>query len=165
MRKYFLLSAVALLAASTANATTDYAEVTAKATIEVANTFTCSELNFGTIVMKQNNEKTELWLTHDGSSLDSYDIDSTNIISATDYDTANCSFDSVVAGNITLPTSIQLTGVNTSEKLTVDSFGYAGVGGEPDVSFNKLHIGAMLHIPSKVTADEYIGSFTVSVVY
>ncbi|MBQ2811056.1 MAG: DUF4402 domain-containing protein [Alphaproteobacteria bacterium] len=163
MRKYFLLSAVALLAASTANATTDYAEVTAKATIEVANTFTCSELNFGTIVMKQNNAESYLWLLHDGSSID-YDLD-VDVISATDYSTATCSFDSVISERVTLPDSIQLTGVNTSEKLTVDSFGYATSGGEPDVSFNKLHIGAMLHIPSKVTADEYIGSFTVSVVY
>jgi len=55
MRKYFLLSAVALLATSTANATTDYAEVTAKATIEVATEFTCDEINWGTIVVKANN--------------------------------------------------------------------------------------------------------------
>ena len=33
MRKYFLLGAVALMAATSANATTDYAEVTARATI------------------------------------------------------------------------------------------------------------------------------------
>ena len=57
MRKYFLLSAVALLATSTANATTDYAEVTAKATIEHAGTLDCpSEWDFGTIVIKPNNE-------------------------------------------------------------------------------------------------------------
>ena len=36
MRKYFLLSALALMISGTANATTDYAEVTAKSTIEVA---------------------------------------------------------------------------------------------------------------------------------
>ena len=54
MRKYFLLSAVAALAASTANATTDYAEVTARATIQVAGTLDCeSSIDWGTIVVKQ----------------------------------------------------------------------------------------------------------------
>ena len=57
MGKYFLLSAVALMLTSNANATTDYAEVTAKATIEVAEQFECDEIDFGTIVVKQGNEE------------------------------------------------------------------------------------------------------------
>jgi len=55
MRKYFLLSAIALLAATNVNATTDYAEVTARAKIEVANTFECDDVDWGTIVVKAEN--------------------------------------------------------------------------------------------------------------
>ena len=54
MRKYFLLSAIALLAASNTNAATDYANIELTAKVEHANTLTCTPLNFGTIVLSSN---------------------------------------------------------------------------------------------------------------
>ncbi|MBQ2811507.1 MAG: hypothetical protein IJF12_04990 [Alphaproteobacteria bacterium] len=73
MRKYFLLSAVALMAATSANATTDYAEVTAKATIEVAGTFSCPEIDWGTFVVKQGNR--EFWVNTYVAASGGYDQD------------------------------------------------------------------------------------------
>ena len=70
MRKYFLLGATVLLAVNTANATTDYAEVTAKATIEVARQFECTDFDFGTIVIKENNPETTVVI---GDGFEEYD--------------------------------------------------------------------------------------------
>ncbi|MBE6450687.1 MAG: hypothetical protein E7016_01840 [Alphaproteobacteria bacterium] len=60
MRKYFLLSAVALMISGTANA--DNASLTAEvyAKIEHVNQITCSPLDFGTIYLKKNNAESVL---------------------------------------------------------------------------------------------------------
>ncbi|MBQ8870899.1 MAG: hypothetical protein IJ019_05940 [Alphaproteobacteria bacterium] len=52
MRKYFLLSAVAILMTNTATAETDYANVMVSATLTKASAITCSNLNFGNIIYK-----------------------------------------------------------------------------------------------------------------
>ncbi|MBE6450388.1 MAG: hypothetical protein E7016_00295 [Alphaproteobacteria bacterium] len=51
MRKYFLLSAVALMAATSANATTAYTSLEAEVKIEYAVKFDCEKMDFGTIVV------------------------------------------------------------------------------------------------------------------
>ena len=55
MGKYFLLSAVALLAANNANADNSSITVEAHAKIEHVSEITCSPLDFGTIYLKKNN--------------------------------------------------------------------------------------------------------------
>ncbi|MBE6450554.1 MAG: DUF4402 domain-containing protein [Alphaproteobacteria bacterium] len=154
MRKYFLLSAVALLTATTANATTDYAEVTAKATIEVASVFSCSDLNFGKIVVKNGHEDTYVVLGYE------VEYDKENIISFSEYEMAACNNllevtgnDSIMLDHATLPETITLSGPNGS-KLTVS-----------DYQIFDWDFGGKLNIPAGIQAGEYTGSFTVTVTY
>ncbi|MBE6450510.1 MAG: hypothetical protein E7016_00930 [Alphaproteobacteria bacterium] len=150
MRKYFLISAVALLATSTANATTDYAEVTAKATIEVAGSLNCDDMDFGTIVVKQNNKAAtiRLHLTNDFDPRVSYDSD--DILSVADINPANC--DNIVDRN--LPTAIPLTNGSGAKMLVTDF----------DIMDDAVICGT-LNIPANVKAGEYTGSFTATTTY
>ena len=150
MRKYFLLSAVALLTTSTANATTDYAEVTAKATIEVAGTLECSDWNWGIIVVKQNNA--EFTMDSDGTT------ESKDVIS---YD--NGGQDALV--HCTIPnnsTSSWYDGLELSD-ITLTS-------GSNKITIKNVYaylsfINGTLSIPANVKAGEYTGSFTVTHTY
>ncbi|MBE6451678.1 MAG: DUF4402 domain-containing protein [Alphaproteobacteria bacterium] len=155
MRKYFLISAVALLATSTAFATTDYAEVTAKATIEVAGTFECSDLNFGKIVVKQKNKDITL-------ALYDTEFEHEGIISWTGSDYAHCN-------NISPDPSLSgETGANVPETITLKgSTSNATLTLKPDISYElqELMVGGWLTIPENVTADTYIGSFTLTYTY
>ena len=153
MRKYFLTCAVALLAASTANATTDYAEVTAKATIEVANSLYCTDdLKFGTIVVKQNNSASTVTIDDSGQPIIAGDIisvsepdDGDNAVQCFDHD------DNVIEGNLSHPTTIKLS--NGTNELDVTLLSNGG------------NITGILHIPPMVNKGDYTGSFTVSYTY
>ncbi|MBE6450465.1 MAG: DUF4402 domain-containing protein [Alphaproteobacteria bacterium] len=147
MRKYFLLSAVALLVASTANATTEYAEVTARATIQVAGIFECSDLDFGTIVVKQNNGISTIFV--DSSGYDEPDI-SGDIISVTGESMAGCYSDEA---NYNMPTSVELSAEGKTKKLTVE------------LNTTETDIGGKLTIPAQIESGTYTGSFTVTSTY
>ena len=142
MRKYFLTCAVALLTATNVNATTDYAEVTAKATIEVANIFECSEIDYGTIVVKQNNRAAELIATdHDVTGEGADDI-----ISTSDWSKANSSCSTSVWGNkgdVTLKNS-------NGDKIAMNIYGQGTT------------LETILYIPTNVKAGDYTASFTVT---
>ena len=147
MRKYFLLSAVALLATSTANATTDYAEVTAKATIEVAGTFTCGDINWGTIVVKQNNKETYIDLLIETSSEAGPDVLSYEPISeGGSYcdlsQSAHYEYDKDITLTSDEGNTMTASVYNEGEKL-----------------------GGKLNIPANVKAGDYTGSFTVTATY
>ncbi|MBQ2810574.1 MAG: DUF4402 domain-containing protein [Alphaproteobacteria bacterium] len=154
MRKYFLLG-VALLVANNAFATTDYAEVTAKATIQIANKIECTgDLDFGTIVMKANNSASTV-------SIDISEYHSTgDVLSVVDINSPDCIFgdDGVNYVNIEesdLPTSVTLTGEQSGKTVSVTDFEiYDGTG-----------LNATLNIPANVTADTYVGTFTLAVAY
>ncbi|MBE6450758.1 MAG: hypothetical protein E7016_02205 [Alphaproteobacteria bacterium] len=149
MRKYFLLSAVALLAATSANATTDYAEVTARATIEVAGTFSCTDLDFGTLVFKQGNEAFNY-------GVDGYFGTGTythkDLISA-----SNISF------NCELPlgiynaaiTDITLKNENSDELTLNLLLGMA----------NSFWYEPFLEIPANIQPGTYTGTFTITLTY
>ncbi|MBE6451381.1 MAG: hypothetical protein E7016_05400 [Alphaproteobacteria bacterium] len=145
MRKYFLLSAVALLSISTANATTDYAEVTARATIEVAGTFECDDIDFGTIVVKQNNGGMVV-----GDPLIEGTIGSASpdFISATGSPYSFCT----VLPQDTQEYRTLLKNSNGDSLSLVTMVDNSSVYSE-------------LTIPAKVKAGEYTGAFTVTVTY
>ncbi|MBQ2810674.1 MAG: DUF4402 domain-containing protein [Alphaproteobacteria bacterium] len=153
MRKYFLLSAVALMITGTANATTDYAEVTAKATIEVAGTFTCSDMNFGTIVVKQGNSE----IIIDGELAEVGNInDNDDLISISGVSMSTCSVsdnDDYVPMIKFSENLLTLTNDNGDE-ITVSGF-----------TSNIQRIFGTLVIPSNVKAGDYTGSFTVTHTY
>ncbi|MBE6451778.1 MAG: hypothetical protein E7016_07465 [Alphaproteobacteria bacterium] len=154
MRKYFLLSAVALLATSTANATTDYAEVTAKATIEVAGTFSCSPINYGTIVVKQGNEAFVIdeYGTSTSDDLISAGNSSVHSMCSSDsepedyYLAENQTFDDVVLTN------------KNGDIITLINV-HAGA----ESSASSIYVS--LKIPADVKAGDYTGSFTVTKTY
>ncbi|MBQ8870046.1 MAG: hypothetical protein IJ019_01560 [Alphaproteobacteria bacterium] len=95
MRKYFLLSAVALMATTNANASdtryTGTLEVTGN--VEYAATFTCTELKLGTItfdfnkIHDNNIESTNLSVTGSGTASQG---NSGEVISVQGYTAANC---------------------------------------------------------------------------
>ena len=153
MRKYFLLSAVALMAATSANATTDYAEVTAKATIEVAGTFTCDNINWGTIVVKQNNKETYVDLNIETGADVGPDVLS--------YDSGNnseggswCDLSSDTHHEY--DENIRLT---SDEGNTMTAMIYDAEVGSQRVLSGKLNI------PANVKAGTYTGSFIVTATY
>ena len=154
MKKYFLLSVAALMISGTANATTDYAEVTAKATIEVAGTFSCPEITFGTIVVKQNNAPSTVRLSIYGGA---YDITG-DIISVTGENVSDCEYpsgDYPVIDEHSVPTSLTLTGEESSETIFVTDIQVV----------DETTFDMKLNIPANVTADTYIGTFTVTTTY
>jgi len=146
MRKYFLLSAVALLVATSANATTDYAEVTAKATIEVATKFSCDNIDYGTIVVKQNNSPfvidAELGVVDDTNSLISWSGDT----GITGVSTCGITFDDDFNENVTLKN-------NNGDKITLSVYS----------RYDDSFLISALRIPAQVKPGEYTGSFTVTV--
>ena len=142
MRKYFLLSAVALIISGNANATTDYAEVTAKATIEVAGTFECDDYDWGTIVVKQNNEP---------FTIDSFDgSEHKDLISISSLPGSLSCTDEFL-GNDTID-EVKLTNEN-GDIITI-----SGMFADEDAIY-----GAQLNIPANVKPGEYTGSFTITV--
>ena len=153
MRKYFLLSAAAMLMSTTANATTDYAEVTAKATIEVARQFECTDFDFGTIVIKENNPETTVVI---GDGFEEYDE---SII----LDLKDASPSSVInygtnpgesLGNMDA-TEIILRASGSSKVLTAEV-----MYGESDTVMDGI-----LTIPADVESGEYSGTTTVKIIY
>ena len=159
MRKYFLISAVALMAATSANATTDYAEVTAKATIEVAGTISCTDLDFGTIVVKQNNADSIVNTfvgTDENEDFISASSKTGDIISVSGASPAHCSYtdDYHTSSGIDIPTSVTLSGSNGSMTATLKM---------SDESW--FYIEGTLTIPAHVKAGEYTGTFTVTATY
>ncbi|MBE6451081.1 MAG: hypothetical protein E7016_03865 [Alphaproteobacteria bacterium] len=153
MRKYFLWSAVALMLTTTANATTDYAEVTAKATIEVAGTFSCSVMNFGTIVVKQNNAISTVTFNDDTEN----GINQTtgDILSLTDAQAAFC--EDIPLPEVSMPTNVLLTSNTSTDKLSISNFAF-------DTNYEQYILGT-LTIPANVKAGEYTGSFTITYTY
>ncbi|MBE6450831.1 MAG: DUF4402 domain-containing protein [Alphaproteobacteria bacterium] len=155
MRKYFLTCTVALLATSTANATTDYAEVTAKATIEVATQLDCSELDFGTIVVKQNNAASTVTIPQEGRLTYTGDV-----LSVEDYSRGLCrGIDDEESYSITsTAATINLIGEKSKEIITANVV--------PDaVELFEFEIEGVLNIPQNVTADTYIGSYTLTTIH
>ena len=153
MRKYFLLSAVAILAATNVNATTDYAEITAEATVSVAKVLQCASytLNMGTFTIKEGNNPIDIMAMdtsspyYDSSDIINFDIPETSYISCYDVD-----FSSDYA---TFPNRIDLTG--TTHKQTIQAYLYAS-GSE---------VRGMPIFPADVKADTYTGSFTITYTY
>ncbi|MBQ2810547.1 MAG: DUF4402 domain-containing protein [Alphaproteobacteria bacterium] len=161
MRKYFLLSAVVLLVTGTANATTDYAEVTAKATIEVASQMNCYGMDFGTIVVKKDNAESTVTVYVGEAPNDQMYYNTTgDILSVSGSPAAgvciseNGSNSEKLSFNI--PSSVVLTGDNGTMNASL-SQGFSSGG--------MIIIHGTLTIPPSVKAGDYTGSFTVTATY
>ncbi|MBE6451452.1 MAG: hypothetical protein E7016_05770 [Alphaproteobacteria bacterium] len=143
MKKYLLLFLFTFLT-TVANATTDYAEVTATATIEVAEVIQCenSVLNFGDLAIKSGNKASTVTVGSTTSSTG-------DVIATKNTSTATCSdstldWDSV--GDVTL------TSKDTTDTLTMSNIGLDG----------NNNVTATLYIPENTDSGTYTGTFTVT---
>ena len=155
MRKYFLLGVAALMTTTSVNAKTDYAEVTAKATIEVATNFTCDEIDWGTIVVKQNNRQFTIYGTDSNGNIDDYfGPDSSELISASKYPSFRCNFngESYNQHFSNFSETFDITNEN-GDKISAT----VGSEGENEVTF--------LTIPANVKPGNYTGAVTISYTY
>ena len=157
MRKYFLLGAVAMLATNTANATTDYAEVTAKATIEVAGILDCSSnvLECGTIVVKQYNKEIQVPCGYPSIYGDPFNMPlPEDVISHTGGNM-------VICPNANFGT--EGTSIGTIELISGNNKIQFAVGGE--ITPEGETVMGRLTIPANVPAGPYTGSFTITSTY
>ncbi|MBE6451080.1 MAG: hypothetical protein E7016_03860 [Alphaproteobacteria bacterium] len=152
MRKYFLLSAVALMAATSANATTDYAEVTAKANIQVAKKITCTDVGFDNIVVKENNSA--VTIQHDGG-FPNGDVFSASFTRGRCYngDPETGEMISDLDGFEFLTNDIELTATGGSEGVFLSVY-----TADDEILGN-------LEIPASVKAGAYEGHFTITKTY
>ncbi|MBQ8869822.1 MAG: DUF4402 domain-containing protein [Alphaproteobacteria bacterium] len=163
MRKYFLLSAIALLATSTANAD-NYAEIEMTAKITEADSITCSPLNFGHIVLDNKNDGNEGNIK---ILFDDFEITDNGggkrIVAVNGSSAAICDISN--SSTITFPNDAKITGPNGD--LTVGDF----QAYYDEYTGDVYRIGATLYIPGSADtemeslAGEYTGSFTLTVTY
>ncbi|MBQ2811392.1 MAG: hypothetical protein IJF12_04395 [Alphaproteobacteria bacterium] len=151
MRKYFLLSAVALLSASNVNAT-EFGEVSVSATVNVADTFECSEITWGSLTVKRGNG--DITILPDSSILG----DKESIIRSELFPViSNCDFignEFIGPENFGFPENVPLTGETTNNTISIKDI-TANFDGD-----YILTISASLDIPANVVADTYRGAFT-----
>ncbi|MBQ8870588.1 MAG: hypothetical protein IJ019_04355 [Alphaproteobacteria bacterium] len=140
MRKYFLLSAVALMISGTANARTTFDYMNVSANLIGAEEMTCSDLTFGDIIIKNENKESTIeagvgWFETTG-----------DIIQVTGYEAGYCNeayYPTLESDTITLKgpdsTTLTITGVYPED-------GY---------------ISGTLNIPANVTKGEYSANILV----
>ncbi|MBE6451138.1 MAG: DUF4402 domain-containing protein [Alphaproteobacteria bacterium] len=159
MRKYFLLSAVALMATSTANATTDYAEVTAKAKIKTALVIDCGngttdEMDFGTIIVKAN---------HSGGTVRLGSTSGTGDILAVEDSGGDLicysGMEQSVVNDLSFPEEVILSGNVSGDELILRP----SVKDKVDnMDVHDFILGGYLEIPEGASDDTYTGSFTIT---
>ena len=147
MRKYFLLTATALLSATNVMAESNaYSELSVNATIAHANEITCSDVNFGTIYLKANHGDLVVDLVDD-LVLES---NSSDYVSSTDTASAYCELneDSEM--------------LFSSETVTLSAEGESKVLTFKPEQWSRSSINGTLSIPADVTPTSYTGSFEVT---
>ncbi|MBE6451830.1 MAG: hypothetical protein E7016_07740 [Alphaproteobacteria bacterium] len=162
MRKYFLLSAAAILAANTANAATAAGVATVQVSAEVTpvSTVSCTELKFGNILLESD------WT--------SFVIDTdrgcgaqcgTDVIDVIGHQNASCTFSTVNVDDyndatVSVPSGVTLSGDN-GRTLTVgiEPFGGNEIMGTIDEDVEVFDGG-----PSGIFG-KYSGSFIATLVY
>ncbi|MBQ8870936.1 MAG: DUF4402 domain-containing protein [Alphaproteobacteria bacterium] len=149
MRKYFLTTAAAFLSATNVMAATDYVEVSINANISSAKVISCSNLNFGDIVVKEGNATSTLTIAPSGYVNATGDVVDYQNQSRAVCQNMNASFDDDATS------SVQLIRENGSERI------------DAEIGYNSADnaIWGTLNIPSNVTVGNYIGTHTVLLTY
>ena len=157
MRKYFLLSTIALLAATNVNAAQyqGYATLTAGAEIQRANEITCTVLNFGTIILKEDEYGEVYWNSDETIGY------SGGVVSVDGAELAECSVP-MDGGDWNLglgQSALQFDEIlvcSEDEKCMLAEIESVGVDGK---------IGGVLHIDSDTPTGSYVGNVTVTTIY
>ena len=162
MRKYFLLSIVALLATSNVNATTDYfsGTVTASATVTRTTEISCTPLNFGTVYIQSGEYG---WVKLNKMDYTETSESVTKVIG--ESHSAKCTVgeykDDAMISNVDFGTTygeIMLTTSNGDTGVSVMSLEYIDSG-------NELYIYGTLDISQDAVGGTYEGSMTVLITY
>ncbi|MBE6450994.1 MAG: hypothetical protein E7016_03405 [Alphaproteobacteria bacterium] len=156
MRKYFLLSAVALLTATNVNAASnESANVQVIGNIVATSFFSCSELNFGNIYLRADDNTGYFG----AGTADTEGYTTGSVANITDYNPALCNgIDADLTNDYTLiaPETIELSGVESD----VDGFAYLS---SIRLFENKLH--GTLNIPAGLSeGGEISGSFSIVII-
>ncbi|MBE6450474.1 MAG: hypothetical protein E7016_00740 [Alphaproteobacteria bacterium] len=155
MRKYFLLSAVAILITTTANAASDVTgNIGVNATIKHIQELNCSEFNLGTIYIKTNGQPSTV--TTSGA------VTGAAVFAEGGTD-AECTGDFSSLSNIDSEQRAEFgpvigEGEDAAQLefyIDEDSIYELGAGGEG------VSIGGMLHIPANYPAGSYEGTYTL----
>ena len=157
MRKYFLISAVAILAATNANADMQYAEINTNVTIRYVDAFECSDLEWGILTLKKNHGEI---IVHGDGSVDGDKVGLLDFGNGGAF--SNCSYigsEYIGPENFNLPETVQLTGADSNNNISMKDIQTAFDGDYI------LIISGSLYIPADAEADTYNGTFTISVTY
>ena len=153
MRKYFLLSAVALLTATNVNAQTVSGNINLNAEVFYTNEITCAPWNLGTIYLKSGvmeaSGTIDTWGFHKGEGI-------ANIVGFNDLscEFGDLDFDSGVTA--ILPDAVSLdAGTDSSITLTHLDFDYGRIYADVNISANA---------DEEITNGEYTGSFTFTII-
>ncbi|MBE6451360.1 MAG: hypothetical protein E7016_05290 [Alphaproteobacteria bacterium] len=158
MRKYFLTTAVALLATSTANAEALNSTVQVNAKVEYVTDMTCTPLNFGTIYLKSGNSKSTLDLEFMGTT--------GNIVEVTGASVGKCNFNPVYDddGVYVNPNYIISGLMEELDRLSLYDNGEDIVAYVDNIRVHgDGNIYAQLTIEGDVPAQSYSGSFSITV--
>ncbi|MBE6450949.1 MAG: DUF4402 domain-containing protein [Alphaproteobacteria bacterium] len=154
MRKYFLLSAVAMLMATNANADAVLGTFSATAQIERYNEITCTPLNFGTILYAAN-ATDSVAITID--ELNDIYINGDNVKQTGEHSRAECS-----VANLTMENSVTIIPNEEIFSLTDDL-------ALQDITFAQsdglLFIGGTLTIEPNVFSGTYTGTVGFTAIY
>ena len=144
MKKYFLSMCFVFLTISNVNSATDYAEVTARASIQVAEVVECENpiMNFGSLAVKANNEESSVALGANSTTQNG------DVVAVNNASTATCSNQELnweAVGDVTLTN-------NNGKTVTITDI---GVDANNNVTGNLI-------IPKNADSGEYVGTFTVA---
>ncbi|MBQ8870876.1 MAG: hypothetical protein IJ019_05825 [Alphaproteobacteria bacterium] len=156
MRKYFLLSAAALMMATNVNASSapEYADVKVSAEVEIAQKIDCTNVDFGTIILKSDRGSEYVMMNPDSGN----NSKSSGIFSWSGGENANCGASASGISLLGDEEFIELANTTNSSSLSITF--------EPQMIDG--YIGGTLRFPldneedsEYVLAGTYVGSFTV----
>jgi len=150
MRKYFLLSAVVMLATTSANAG-QYTQLNVSADVEVMTEISCSPLSFSTIKVSDWFEGGYFSISADGDELST--TNDSGVIEFSGATRGACKNVNMEQGEI----SFNLSGENTGDTLSGTIESYYLNEGEKNTFF-----GGSVYIPADVASDKYYAEVLIT---
>ena len=161
MRKYFLLSAVALMAASNVMAaTTASTDVEISASVELMSNINCYEPDPLALSVRAGNGDLSIDLANPDTSSTDY------MLIAGGQPLVECTFSHKLEGqgSIDLPETVTLTGTSSDKALTLTNLSEMFIA-EAMSGVYAYAINATVNIPANIDQDTYTGTFTISATY
>ncbi|MBE6450496.1 MAG: DUF4402 domain-containing protein [Alphaproteobacteria bacterium] len=180
MRKYFLLSAVALLSANTVIAAEqgEIANMQVTANVSVVSEVNCSTLDFGNIYIRANNKPSSVTVGAYSNSGDNYPIRwDGDVTGATGGKAGRCDLSGIYEGySVLYPDHVSLTGgfggpsddPNSEEAYITNLYAeYVDRHAiDPDMEKygDSIDVGGTLNIPENFSGGELSGTITITII-